>query len=137
MSLTATQRGQIRLYIGWSARFYQTDSRLEQAMNGMDTRPEETLLILSELTRLIAVDAKLDDAANRFKAHKVGSIELQGDMELGLLRSQGRQAAGRMASLLGVEVRNDVFAGAGPRAYATAGGLMPSDAGGGNIVPHG
>ena len=33
MALTDTQRQKVRMYLGWSERFHQYDSRLEQAMN--------------------------------------------------------------------------------------------------------
>lgn len=136
MGFTAAQKTSIRFYTGWADRFYQTDNHIEQAMNGLDSVIDggDTAaydLIVTELDRCAAIDLKLDDAANRFKAAKVGSIDLPGGTEIALLRSQGRQAAGRIASILGVTVRHDVFSGVGPRDANHFGYL------GKNEFPHG
>lgn len=119
MALSEANKAKIRFYLGWPERFHQTDSSLEQAMLAIDTKPDAQTLIEAELTRLASIDTKIDDSANRFKAMKVGSIELPGGLELGLLRSQGRAAVGRIASILGVNVRHDVFSGTGPTSFAT------------------
>lgn len=108
MAFSETERSQIRLYLGWSGRFHQTDSRLEQAMNSVSSETEAR--VRAELARCIALDTKIDDCSKRFKAAVVGSITLPGSTELALLRSQGKQAAGRMAATLGVELRANAFA---------------------------
>lgn len=133
MALTATERAQVRLYCGWSARFRQTDSRLEQSMNALDMGDAATLTIVSGLLlSLVDIDTKLVDAHKRIKAQAVGSIKLTLDKEIGLLRSEGRRFAGRLASLLGVEIRQDVFAGKGPSYWASAYGVHNS-----NLPPRG
>jgi hypothetical protein len=136
--ITSAQRAQIRYYLGWSARFHQTDSRLEQAMNAIDVGDVDTYnLIVSSisatppglLASLTDVDSRISAAGgalDRVKAMKVGSIELPGLQEIGVLRSQGRQFAGRLAALLGVEVRHDVFSGSRPKGFASSVGLLPS-----------
>lgn len=123
MALTEAQRVSIRFYLGWSARFHQTDSRLEQAMNAVDGLPDTQTQVESVLTDLGDVSDKLKDAYDRLKALKVGSIELPGKNEIALLRSEGRRHAGSLASILGVEVRHDVF-GTGKGYMATADGLV-------------
>lgn len=135
--LTAGQRANVRLYTGWPARFHQTDSRLEQAMNAIDTLGNSDDPTFTDLVALLAaladIDTRLTAAYPRIKALKLGSIDLPGTMEIGLLRSEGRRLAGRLASIMGVEIRHDVFSGNGPRSYATSSG--PS--GGGNLPPLG
>lgn len=135
--LTASQRAQIRLYCGYSARFRQTDSRLEQAMNALDVGDIDTFNeVLGFLASLADMDAKLLNAHNRLKAMKVGSIMLDAKVEIGMLRSEGRRFVGRLASTLGVEVRQDVFAGSGPSQYAASGGPR-AGSGRGNLLPRG
>jgi hypothetical protein len=144
MALTAQNKADIRTYLGWSARFHQTDSRLEQAMSALETEPEHEKWITNTLApvageprgilaELVAIDAKLDDAHNRLKALKVGSIDLPIRNEINTLRSEGRRHVSRMATILGVEVRHDVYSGAPNRNRAAYGGL----ANGGNYDLHG
>lgn len=106
---TDTQKAELRLYLGWAGRWFQVDTKLEQAMSACTA--ETQTLIEAEVVKLKAIDGKITDAANRFQAAKVGSIQLPGAMELELLRSQGRQSVGRIAAMLGVEVRHDVYSG--------------------------
>lgn len=131
MALTSAQRMLTRLYLGWSERFHQTDTRLEQAMNAIDSPQNTDALaqLQAYLTTLADIDARLTDALCRLRALEVGSIKLPGPMEIGMLRSQGRMYAGRIASILGVEIRHDVFSGGGPREFATAKGMMPARGG--------
>jgi hypothetical protein len=139
VSFSLSERSKVRLYLGWSERFFQFDSRLEQAMNAIDQQviTGDTSgydLIIAQIAECTTVDTAMDDARNRFKAAKVGSIELQGPIELALLRSQGRQAAGRIASLLGVPILHDVFSGTGPREFASRAGYANGMS---NAFPHG
>lgn len=114
-ALTPEERASVRLYLGWPARFYQAEPALEQSMNALDQSDDATHgVVISLLASLADVDAKLVDAHNRLKAKKVGSIELMEDKEVQMLRSEGRRFAGRLAAVLGVEIRHDVFSGMGP-----------------------
>lgn len=120
MALTAQQRASVRYYTGWSGRFAQFDSALEQALNGADNDAEVQALITNPVTGappgllalLADVDAKLLAAHGRLKAGKVGSIELNGG-ELTQLRSEGRRFVGRLCAVLGVDRRVDVFGSGG------------------------
>jgi hypothetical protein len=112
MAFTETERVQIRLYLGWSGRFYQFDSRLEQAMNAVSAETE--VIVKAALAECQSFDEQIQAAPKRFKAAQVGSITLQGATELALLRSCGRAHVGRIAATLGVEVKHDVFSGAAP-----------------------
>lgn len=132
--LTPAQRMQVRKYLGWSERFHQTDSRLEQAMNGLDytqSSDAEADIILT-LGKIADIDTRLTGALDSLGALQVGSIKLPGPMEIGMLRSEGRRLIGGVAALLGVEVRHDYFSPSGPTAHASAGGM-----GGGNMPPLG
>lgn len=139
MALTATQKVNIRMYLGWQDRFHNTDSRLEMALAAADTNAELLTTIGALLTSLADIDTKLADAHKRLKATKLGSIDLPGPGEIGMLRSEGRRFVGRLSSLLGVATRHDVFSGYGPTHYAGYDGPYRdgSAGGGGNLPPLG
>lgn len=137
MALTESQKAEIRRYAGWSARFHQTDSRLEMAMLALESTPEHEAQITNALAgsppgllaQLADIDAKIAAATSRLKASKVGSIELN-PAEMYELRRIGRQFATRLCSILGVERRTDAF-GAGGTSFGTFGG---PESGSGNYV---
>jgi hypothetical protein len=133
LALTSAQKADIRYFLGWSARFQQTDSRLEQAMSAIATVPDSEALVITAIASCKTIDTNLVDAWKRLKAIKVGSIALPVRNEINTLRSEGRRFASRIASTLGVEIRADVFSGTSYRGYATYGGVRP----GGNYAPQG
>jgi hypothetical protein len=122
MALTAAQRTQIRLVTGWQDGFGQFDSRLEQAMNYADSRPELLAQLQNAidgsppglLASIAAIDTKLLGAHTRMKALAAGSLTLN-PAELQQLRSEGRRFVGRLCAILGVEARHDYFSGSLPR----------------------
>lgn len=124
--LTLAERVQIRSYLGWSERFHSTDNRLELAFGALDTDSEALDYIRAEAAKVQVIEDKIQDMTTRFKAAKVGSIELQGAMELALLRQLGGMSIGRIATSLGVEVRGDYFRPGGPGGMATRHGVFPS-----------
>lgn len=132
MAITAANRVKVRRYLGWSARFSQTDGALERAITALETEPESETELLALVVECERIDTAITDAESRLKASKVGSIELN-DGEVATLRSRGRQVAGRLAALLGVEIRSDAFSG-NPSSQR-AGWYGPS--GGGNYQLHG
>lgn len=127
MAFTAEEKARIRMYLGWSARFGQTDTGLEGAMSAVETQPAEEELVREHLTELARVDAAIKASESRFKAAAVGPIQLNRG-ELSQLRSRGTERVARLATLLGVEVRNNPFASDLPRWRAGYNGPM----GGGN-----
>jgi hypothetical protein len=134
MALSEAQRVQIRFYLGWSARFHQFDSRLEQALNAVETLADTQTQIEAVLTDLDDIVTKLKASYDRIRAMKVASIELPGKLEIGLLRSEGRRNVGSLAAILGVEVRHDIFSAGSYRYFATHSGLI---VGGGNTMLQG
>lgn len=135
--LTGAEKATIRLYGGYQARFHSTDSALEQALKAIDGGDVDTYnLVETLLASLADVDAKLLDADSRLKVSEVGSIKLNA-VEVGMLRSKGRQFVGRLFSLLGCPVRHDVFSGAFSRGpYWGQAGIYGGQ-GGGNLPPLG
>lgn len=128
MALTDTQKAEIRRALGWSARFHQFDSRLEQAMSAIATEPEHELQITDTLANhgilanIASIQTELTAAHARLKADKVGSILLRKE-ELRQLRQEGDRWVKDLARLLGVETRNGgLFGGARIGTFAGFGG---------------
>ena len=126
--LTEAQQALVRYYCGYTGRFRQFDTRLEQAMRAISTLPESEALITNDLYAetpgLLAccqdIDTKLTASHRRLKVGKVGPIELN-PREISMLRDEGRRFVGRLCQLLGVERGNDAF-GDGRGAFATYAG---------------
>jgi hypothetical protein len=114
MALSAAERASVRYYLGWPSRFYQTDSALEQAMAAVDNDPDAVALVQAQLTRCADVDTKLEGADTRQKLTRAEDITFAGPVEIAMLRQQGRQAVGRLAAVLGVAVRHDIYSPSGP-----------------------
>jgi hypothetical protein len=130
--LTDEEKARIRMYLGWGARFAQTDSALERALSAVQEMAAELSLLREHLVELERIDAAIQACEARFKADQVGSITLS-QTELPRLRSRGVERVGRMARQLGVEVRDNAFSPDLPRIRDGHGG--PS--GGGNYQMQG
>lgn len=133
MALSATQKAQCRQYLGWSFGFNDRDSHLEQSFSGLATKPDEELLLTDTLENggiilsLIDIDKKLVLAHKRRKATNVGDIKLNAK-ELRDLRSEGNRFVGRLARLLGVEVRDGGgFSDGLPSSRTMGGGYYPGN----------
>lgn len=132
MAFTPTERTQIRTYLGWSARFAQFDGALARSFSAMETLPEDEAQVRLELAECLRIDAAIKAAEARFKADKVGTLELN-RREIDQLRSNGRMHVGRIATTLGVEVKSDAFGADAPRFRAGPWGGI----GGGNAQRQG
>lgn len=127
MPFTDTEKARVRMYLGWSARFGQTDGALERAMAAIEQQAADLALAREHLAELARIDAAITACESRLKAHTVGAIELNAG-ELSQLRSRGEERVGRLATLMGVETRNNAFR---PGAVAWRGGYL-GPIGGGN-----
>ena len=126
MALTDQQKADVRNALGWSARFHQFDSRLEQAMSALATEPEHEQQVIDLLADVASMKTKLTDSHNRLKASKVGSIDLN-PMEVQWLRKEGARFCNEIASILGVGIRHNIFSDTPARDFAGFGG--PSGSG--------
>lgn len=127
MAFTDAEQTDIRMYMGWSARFAQTDNALGRAISAIESFASDEAKVRVHLAELARIDAAIVACEARFKADQVGSITLS-QSELSRLRSRGAQVVGRLATLLGVEVRDNAFAPDLPRWRGGHGGPL----GGGN-----
>lgn len=134
----------LRSFLGWPDRYLETDSALQRGLEAIQARSEteaEVRRLLGQAEavwdRIVGDGESGDDAEPgvfvRLQATKVGSIELDGAAELDRLRSIGRQVVGRIASLIGIEVRHDVWTGSGPAHRSSHFGPL----GGGGEIPFG
>lgn len=134
MPLSSTERANIRMYLGWSARFHQTDTRLEQAMNAVDNLDDELTQLRAHMTEIQAIETRISSMrADSFRAREVGDIVLDAATEYALNCETGNRRCAAMAAILGVEVRRQYFSSAGPEGFAGPWGM--SD--GGNYFPQG
>lgn len=124
MAFTGAQRAQIRLFLGWPARYFQEESALEQSMNGVENEVDTYNEIVVILARIADIDSKVTSCYTRMKALKVGGIGLTGQLELGALRSEGMRVTSHLASILGIEIRNNYWTGAPYEGRAGAGGTQ-------------
>lgn len=114
MPLSDAEKTKARLYLGRPARFYQVDTDLENAMASIDGDPNAVVEVQALLARCADIDTKLAAADARQKLTVAEDIEFAGTRELIALRSQGRQAVGRIAAIFGVGIGHDVFSPSAP-----------------------
>ena len=130
--LDSVERAKVRQYLGWSGRWAQFDSALARAFSALEAQTDETDLVRANLAELERIDTALTAAESRLKADQVGTIKLNRG-ELTSLCNRGRLFVGRIATTLGIEVREDAFAADAPRFRAGPWGAV----GGGNQQRHG
>jgi len=133
VALTGPQKAKCRQYLGWAFGFNDRDSHLEQSFSGLETKPDEELLITDTLSNggILAsiedIDAKLVLAHKRLKASKVGDIVLN-RMEIKDLCKEGNRFVGRLSRMLGVEVRDGGgFSTSSPAGRTQGGGHYPGN----------
>ena len=141
MALSDAQKASIRRYLGWPAKHFATDNRLEQAMRQLEATAADESLVTSLLTRLDTIQSEIETAVSkRSKAIAVDDIQLRIGYELAARRSVGRQLVGQLSSALGVQIRADAFGSGGYPGFSgpsgPEGGIYGSG-GGGSPLPEG
>lgn len=124
---TPEEKTLIREYLGWTARFGQTDTALERAMSAVETQPSDEARARIHLAELARIDAAITACEARFKADQVGTIKLS-ISELSRLRSRGEERVGRLARLFAIETRGNPYKPGGSSWRGSFGGPI----GGGN-----
>lgn len=120
MAFTTTEKARIRQLLGWGARFWQLETRLENAMDAVEqTLTEETTLIQSILVQLTDIDTKIIDALGTVGVTGVSSIQLEADQGIRHLRSEGRRLVESIAAILQVNIKHNFYGS------TMAGGYMP------------
>lgn len=114
MALTGAQRAKVRMLLGWSARFHQTDDRLEQAMSALASQPDDEALVIAEIAKCDLIDTAIDAmSSSTAKAVGVGPLQLRAHYQLGFEMARGAKAIHRISSILGVPIRNGGAFGVG------------------------
>jgi len=108
MALTATQKSQIRLYLGYEDRSQGANySLLEGVMDDLSAEAETQVGTL--LTNLAAIETALAGSVSRQKVIKAEEVTLAGPQEVRTLWRMGNRLARNLATLLGVEVARIPF----------------------------
>lgn len=100
MALTATQKAQVRFYLGMQDNLQEAWLSFTSQLNTLTAEGE--VIVADLIDKLAAIDDQLEQAPSRLKALKVGSIELSGFGEIEGLRAEGRRLVGRLCSMFGI-----------------------------------
>lgn len=115
MAFTSDEKRNIRELLGWPERFGSTDSALERAIDAIENRPDAETRIRALLSEADDLFTEMLAARKRLKAYKAGEHMLDAGFEIDEIQALGRVVSGRIAAMLGVEIRHDAWAAAGPR----------------------
>ena len=141
---TDAQKEAIYFYCGWPqrdvlvntalenaiARISQNDAQWARIANTIGATPSGLLAQLASLH-----DVQIPAAYRRFKADKVGNIELTRGGEIRNLERQGQRLVGALCGVLGVLRDADVFRpGSGSSSAAQMGGILSRGPGADNWV---
>lgn len=110
MALSSPQIDAIRTYLGYSSRFFQVDTVLEQAIAAIALDTDATNTVLSMLADLADIDNALQQSRKRQKFTQAEDLHYAGYREMLSLRAEGRRIVGRLAAKFGVNVRHDAYA---------------------------
>lgn len=135
MALTQAQRSSVRRYLGYSGRYLNFDTILEQAMDLLSSNAADEALAVELIGNCDAVMAEIESTVPKVsKAGAVGSLQLDGAKTLQTLRGHGNGYVSQLSNLLGVPIRNGgAFSTGGSDGYAGYSG--PN--GGGNRLRYG
>lgn len=89
-------------------------------MDALATEPEHETQVIALLAEVLDIETKLKTSHARLKATKVGSIELNAlQVEMTGLRLEGMRHTGKMAAILGVERRHNIFGSSSRTGFAS------------------
>ncbi len=112
MAFTEVEKTRIRMLLGWGARFWQLETRLENAMEAVENNlPEETAQIQTILTSLTDIDSKITEALDTAGVTGVSSIKLDSDQGISHFRSEGRRLVEAIAAILQVNIKKNYYSG--------------------------
>lgn len=100
------------MLLGWGARFWQIETRLESAMSAVESEcPEEALKIQGILVSLTDIDTKITDALGTVGVTGVDVIHLDSDQGIRHLRAEGRRLVEAIATILQVGIKRNYYGG--------------------------
>ena len=101
MAFTEAQRVKIRQYLGAPALYLSEEPLLENAMSGVEQKPDSEAAVIALLAQLDTLDAKLLQVGC-LSTVQVGNIQMDAIRGLFYIRQTARIYAGRLAVLLGL-----------------------------------
>lgn len=112
MAFTGAEKTRIRMLLGWGARFWQLETRLENAMEAVEeTLPDDTAQIQAILVSLTDIDDKITDALGTVGVGGVSTIKLDSDQGISHLRAEGRRLVEAIAVILQVPIKKNYYGG--------------------------
>lgn len=129
-ALTAAQKAQIRLYLGYPSLFRYKDTRLESTFDALDQ--EAIDLIATNLAAIQVVETAIVGVEiNKAGLKRADDIEFYNGKSMSEIKSYGRMYVSRVSIVLGVPIYSDVFGTQGYLGDKYTGILgMPSGAAG-------
>lgn len=110
MAFSAEEKVRIRTLLGWGARFWQLETRLENAIEAVETTlPDETVYIQGILTALTAIDVKITEALDTAGVTGVDTIHLDSDQGISHFKSEGRRLVEAIATVLQVNIKKNYY----------------------------
>ena len=109
MAFSDADKNNIRSFLGYSGRYAQTDSVLEQAMDTIGTDTNAVTEIQGYITDAQAVHTNLKNLRSQFQVAAVDESRLDLAQGVTLMRQEGRRLCGIIAAKLGVRCRHDYF----------------------------
>lgn len=108
------------MLLGWGARYWQLESRLENSMEAVSNNlPDETLQIQGILEDLTDIDTKITDALGTVGVTGVSAIKLDSDQGISHLKAEGRRLVEAIAAILQVNIKKNYYGS------SMAGGYIP------------
>jgi hypothetical protein len=111
MAFTEDEKSAIRNYLGLSELYKDLDARLEGQLTTLSTYAETR--VRACLTKLAAVDAKLDSVAlNSLDVKSADGATFFGPDQIDALQNYGRTLIGQIATTFLMDVPRDYYGGA-------------------------
>lgn len=111
MALTATQKAEVRRYLGYPDLSQGAYSTLEGAMSAISAEAE--LQVAAYLTDLLDIEARLRSSWGVQVAKKAEEVELWGWAGIMALRQEGNRLVEALGRLLNTEPQRQFFTSAG------------------------
>jgi hypothetical protein len=110
VAFSPEEKTRIRMLLGWGARFWQLETRLENAIEAVENElPTETAQIQTLLSKLTVIDTKITEALDTAGVTAVSTIHLDSDQGISHFRSEGRRLVEAIAAILQVPIKRNFY----------------------------
>lgn len=108
-AFTEDQKFKIQLYLGYSANFQSVDPACMNAIIAAQTNDAMVAMLISTSAAIEAIDTQIVNTLPATMAVRTEETETDFAMQVEILKERGRSLIGRMATTLGVAIRQDYF----------------------------